>query len=347
MSPAQGQPVVGLGPGGGQRRLDHVQAVHVRLAGGVLIRPHPPPRDELGDVPDAARAAAAEEVRVERHHHVGNPRVLVKVVKPVVGVERFAVSRHRGAVGGVAGQRLVLVPFRLGKFLEDAFDDLIAERRRHDGLGQQAQPGAAARPLPVEGAAQGGEGVVPGGGLAEAGDVLGAIRVVQGQHGGLMVGVGRPQAGGVLRVALDLGRPAEVAFGQQADADAAQRHGGGEEQRLAGNDFFRRPDVGLQGDRRGRPDRAAADAGQGQRRPHQGQELPPAQGAGPAGRLFRKFPMNQLPKGRRVGQLFQGTPVLLPLGAPQAILEFGEFGRQVLARVHRWHVVHEVRYRAS
>ena len=53
-----------------------------------------------------------------------------------------------------------------------------------------------------------------------------------------MIDVGGAEAAGMLRVALDLGGPSKVTFRQQADADAAERHGGGVEQRLAGDDLF-------------------------------------------------------------------------------------------------------------
>ncbi len=139
MSPAQGKPVIGLGARVGQRRLDHVQPVHVRLAGVVIVRPQPPTRHELGDVADAAGAPQPRQ-SASGDSTTSAVRTLVEVVKAIVGVKGFAVGRRGGAVGGVAGQRLVLMPFFLGKLLENAFD-LVAERRRHDRFGQQAQPG--------------------------------------------------------------------------------------------------------------------------------------------------------------------------------------------------------------
>ena len=48
----------------------------------------------------------------------------------------------------------------------------------------------------------------------------------------------------MIRVALDLGRPALVALDQDPGGDAAQRDRGGEEQRLAGNDLLGLADVG-------------------------------------------------------------------------------------------------------
>ena len=45
----------------------------------------------------------------------------------------------------------------------------------------------------------------------------------------------------------------------------------------------------------------------------------------------------------KLRQLFQGAPVFLAVGAVQAVPEGGDFGRQVFARVHRWHTEQEVR----
>ena len=110
--------------------------------------------------------------------------------------------------GRVAVDRLVDVPFCLGQVLQQRFD-LLGQRRRDDRLGQQPQPGAAAAAAASRMAARdGGQRVAPGARLAQVGDRLRAVRVVERQHRGLVEDVGAAAAGRMIGIALDLGGPA-------------------------------------------------------------------------------------------------------------------------------------------
>jgi hypothetical protein len=134
----------------------------------------------------------------------------------------------------------------------------------------------------------------------------------------------------MVRVALDLGGPAHVAFDQDADAGPAERHGACIEQRPAGDDLIGRMNIGHQVDRRRRPHRTTAQAGQGQRSAHQGQKLPPAERIRPDRGLFRELAPHQFLEGRRIGQLLQAAPVAL---TPLA-LQSGQRRAKILASAH-------------
>ena len=100
--------------------------------------------------------------------------------------------------------------------------------------------------------------------------------------------------------------------------------------------------------RRGRrPHRAAADPRQGQRGPHQREELAAAEPVGPDLRLLRKLPLDDLLKGLAVGQLLEAPPVLLALRACQGLHGGGQFGAEVLSADHRWQTVQLVRLMGS
>ncbi len=337
----QRQAVVGLGGGAGDTRPDGVEAVHRRLR-RVAVLVDAPARHEVVDVAQVARPAA-EEVGVQGHDHV-------RLREGVDGVSVLAEGQLGGLPRCVVAQRLVLVPARLGERLEQLLN-LLVQRRRDDGFRQQAQAGATALALvghrppqrrhAVDG--DGAEGGVPRRRLAAGADRLRAVRVVEGQDRRLMKHIGRAEAAGVLGVALDLRRPALVTLDQQTDAYAAERHGGGVEQRPAGDDLLGLADVGDDVDGRRRLDRAAAQPGQAQRGGHQGQEAAPAQRVGPGRRPLRELALDHLAEGVGVGQLLQRPPVLLARGAPQGV----ELRGQVLARVHRWHTEQLVRKRAS
>lgn len=208
---AHGQAVVGLGARVGDRRLDRVQAVHLRPPRVRRGGPHAPPSHEVGDITEVA-GATGQEIGVEREDNVG-------VAEVVAGVDVRAEGLHRAAVGGVVAERLVLVPLRVGQGAEQV-RELLPQRRRDDGLRQDTQAGPAARvlPLPFQGPAEGSEALVPGARLAEVRDGLGAVGVVEAEDGRLVERVGGAEAGGVLGVALDLRRPTHVALDQEADA---------------------------------------------------------------------------------------------------------------------------------
>ena len=114
-------------------------------------------------------------------------------------------------------------------------------------------------------------------------------------------------------IAFDLSGPAQMTFHEQTHAGAAQGHCRGIEQRFAGHSFFRCADVRHNVFARHRPDGAAAESTQGQRRAHQRQELPPAEGIGPNRRLLRKLAEHQRLEVLGVGQFFEAAPIALTL----------------------------------
>ena len=116
-----------------------------------------------------------------------------------------------------------------------------------------------------------------------------------------------PRLAGMIGVAFDLGRPALVALDEQPGRDAAERHRGGEEQRLAGDDLFGLPDVG--NDQLVRLARAGRGAGQRHRRAHQLQEAAAADRVEPLGRLARELAVQELLELGRLGQLVEAPPV--------------------------------------
>ena len=111
----------------------------------------------------------------------------------------------------------------------------------------------------------------------------------------------------MLWVALDLGRTTHMALDQHRLCDTGERNGAGEEQRAARDEVLGLAHVG--DDRLGGLLGARADAGKGQRRAHQLQELTAALRVIPLGRLFRKFPVQILAESRRVGQLSEAAPI--------------------------------------
>ena len=92
---------------------------------------------------------------------------------------------------------------------------LGGKRGRHDGLADNAQAGAALLPLTRHGIADRGKGLVPGARLAKLRDRLRTVGIVERQDRGLAENIGGAAAGGMIGIALDLGRPAHVAFHQQ------------------------------------------------------------------------------------------------------------------------------------
>ena len=91
------------------------------------------PRGKRACVFEAA-GSPRQEVGVERHDHVG----LVEVIDRL---EVFAESQPATCPNGVARDRFVSVPFRLGKLLDES-PQLVGQGRRGDRLGQDAQAGA-------------------------------------------------------------------------------------------------------------------------------------------------------------------------------------------------------------
>ena len=99
-------------------------------------------------------------------------------------------------------------------------------------------------------------------------DRSGSYRV---EDGGLREDVGGPKAGWMLWIAFDFGRMTLVAFHQNRRGDAGKRDGRREEQRTARHQVLGLPHVG--DDLFRRLLRAGADAGERERRAHQLQEL--------------------------------------------------------------------------
>jgi hypothetical protein len=118
----------------------------------------------------------------------------------------------------------------------------------------------------------------------------------------------------MFRIAFDLGRAAFVALHQYTRTDARKRHGGGKEQRLAGDQFFRLLGVGR--DLFGRLAGAGRQSSQRQRRAHQLQEIAAPFGRilvlAPADRLPRKFALDQVLEFGRPRQFLQVAPEFAP-----------------------------------
>ena len=124
-------------------------------------------------------------------------------------------------------------------------------------------------------------------------------------------------------VALDLGRPSLVALDEEPRGDAAERHGRGEEERLAGYEVFGLTDVrddlfrGLPG--------ARADTREGDRRAHQLEERPPRDRIGDRLDLRREL----------VVQPLAGTPAYRPARRASARTRRGSMASSVTCRTAR------------
>ena len=137
------------------------------------------------------------------------------------------------------------------------------------------------------------------------------IGVVQRKHRGLVEDVGGPAAGRVVGIALDLGGPARVAFHQQADRAAGESHRGGEEQRLARHDVFRRIDIGHDVGRGAGFTEQPLKPASASDAPINVRNWRRLSGIGPDGGLLGKLPPHQFLEGLAAGQLLQAAPVLL------------------------------------
>ena len=116
---------------------------------------------------------------------------------------------------------------------------------------------------------------------------LRAVRVVEREDGRLGEGIGRTQAGRMVRIPLDLGRPPHVALDQDAAREPVRRDRRGEEQGLTRHDLL--GSLHVRHDRFGRLDGAAAQAAQGHRGRHQPQELAAAGWVGTHRRQFHEL----------------------------------------------------------
>ena len=167
--------------------------------------------------------------------------------------------------------------------------------------------------------AHGAEEVGPGANLAVVSDCLAAVGIVELENRGLGEGVASAEGGGVLGVALQLGGPSLVAFGQESAGHPVQSGSSSEEQGAAGDDLFRLPDVrhdvlgGLAG--------AGAEAGEGQRSAHELEEVAAAFDAvfvvAPADGLLREFARQELLEFGGGGEIVEAAPIVAAAGAFQ------------------------------
>ena len=101
------------------------------------------PVREIPDVPQVRRTSR-QEVGVQRQDDVG----ILEVVEGVEVLAKLLAKRQpRALQRRVTSCRVVLIPFRLRKLLPERAVPLaveqVSQRRRDDGLGQDAQPGAS------------------------------------------------------------------------------------------------------------------------------------------------------------------------------------------------------------
>ena len=193
-------------------------------------------------------------------------------IEAVLRVDVLAERELRAGARVLAARRIPLMPFADGK---------RARRSRicAASVGELTDSVRMRRPAPLSGCcAVSAARIAPrnadhGTNLAEVGQRLRAIGIVEAEDRRLREDVGGAEAARVQRVAFDLRRPALVALDQQAGGDAAERHRGREEQRLARDHLFGLPDV--RDDLLRRLTRAGGDAGQRHRRAHQLQKRPP------------------------------------------------------------------------
>ena len=254
--------VVGHAAGGGERRLDGVEADDrgVALAAG---------RPGRGEAPDVVHADVldAQNIGVQGQDDGGFLQVVARYQRGAEG--------EQGPLAGVAlVDGAVGVPVRLGQGCANVAAEEV-HRRGVEVLGEEPQARAA-------GLAELGE--VPGrevleglpGGVGPAGrHPHRPVGVVHRQDRRLGEGVGRAPAGGDRRVALQLRGPAPVGLGQQGEVAAGAGHGGGVVGRQAGDHILGDPGVGQ--DR----DLGASAAGgprEGDRGAHQAQEAAAVQG---------------------------------------------------------------------
>ena len=287
------EPVVGDGARRRRRALDHVEAIHLGTVGAW------PTAGREGAGVTKVPGTAAEEVGVECEEHV-------RVLDLVARLDGLAEGEASAGPRVVAPHRLVLVPLR-GREGREKRAELAGEGGGGDGLGEHPEPRAFPRTLGLDDPAYLGQERAPRADPPGLGDGLGAVGVVERQDGSLCEGVGRTQAGGMVRVALDLGRAAHVALDEDAGREPAERKGGGEEERLARHEFLGRSHVG--DDRLGGRPAARAQAGECERRAHEAQELAAVDGVEEPRRVTRELLRQERGRSRSLGQLLEGVPV--------------------------------------
>ncbi len=129
---------------------------------------------------------------------------------------------------------LPLNPFGRGVRLENRLQ-LPTKRRRHHGFGANSKPRSRGRGLRRQAGANRRDERAPRSNLTELDNRLRAIGVVKRQERGLRVEIGCAKASRMIGVALGLRGASLMAFDQEARRDAAESHGGREEQWTAGD----------------------------------------------------------------------------------------------------------------
>jgi hypothetical protein len=276
----------------------------------------------IDDVLGVAQAAGCvlEQLRVERQDDVG-------VGEVVAGLDILAERRMGAGAGAVARNRIEHDPLGRRQRLHQLVD-LPGQGRRGDGFRQQPEAGAAGELLGVDRAGQRRGDIGPGLDFAAVFDRLRAIRIVERENRRLRVDVRAALDRRMLRIRFDLRRPAFMTLGQHRRREAAVRHGRREIERLARHDLFGLLDV--RNDQLFGLARTGRGAGEGDRRAHQLQELPPSGRIGEFRRMRRELAMQELGELGRFRQFFEAAPIGGPLLRRKACPD----GRQIKFAAH-------------
>ncbi len=295
--------VIGDGRHADRHALDGVDPGH-----RVVVGAHPPTLGEVAGVAHAGRALA-EDVGAEGEDHL-------RLGEVVAGVERPAEGAHGGGARLVRPGGLPAVPAGLRVRLEQLLD-LAGEGRRGHRAGEDAQTAAGAErahrlaDLADEGA--------PGAGAAVVQDRLRPLGVVEGEHGGLGVGIGRAEARRMVRVPLDLGRPPLVALGEHAGRVAGVGQRGREVEGLAGDQLLGLADVG--DDVLERLLGAAGEPGEGERGAGELEEAAARHAGRPLRREAGELAVDELLELGGLGELVEAAPELRPLPGLQPLAD--------------------------
>jgi len=140
---------------------------------------------------------------------------------------------------------------------------------------QNPQTGPVLCPLRAEVFAEHGNAGFPCFWFTVAGNSLGPVRVVEIKQACLMKNVRGSPARVVIGIALDLGRAPLMALHHQSRGETAESHGGGIEEWIAGDQFFRL--FHIRNNSFERLPRASRQTGQRQRGAHQLQKITPVE----------------------------------------------------------------------
>ncbi len=273
---------------------------------------------------------ARKKIGIERQDHVGPGHVVHRVD---IGAE----GQLGPGAGAVGAGRLILVPARGGKRRQQGLD-LRRERRGGHRLGQHPQTGAVLDALKTELVVDGHLRRGPAAGTAVLQHGLRPVRVVQGQYRRLRECVRGAEAGRVLGISLDLGRPPEMALDQEPGGVAGQRHRGRIEEWLAGDELLRSMDIGNDLPRGCAG--ARGEAGQSQGRAHDLQQVAPVDVARPGRLQAGKLVVQELPELVGVRKLLEAAPVIPAAECAQALPDCPQIKSLSLGQfvAHRWQV---------